>query len=140
MISLGTNALIYQLIAGEPGRPLPPQLPPYYCNVRYVARAHVLALGLPKLPADVDVQGKRFIVAGPGALLWADAVKTILFKRPELKDRLPDLDNASPLPGPLSTVNTARATDVLGMSEYVGFQDTLLETVDALIATEATWK
>ncbi len=139
-MSLGTNALIYQLIAGEPGRPLPPQLPPYYCNVRDVARAHVLALGLPKLPADAEIQEKRFIVAGPGAMLWVDAVKMILVERPALKDRLPGLDDVPPLPGPLSTVDTTRAADVLGMKEYVGLKETLFETVDALVAAEATWK
>ncbi|EIW58515.1 NAD-P-binding protein [Trametes versicolor FP-101664 SS1] len=164
VMSLGTNALIYQLIAGEPGRPLPPQLPPYYCNVRDVARAHVLALGLPrtpayaakallsdllqhrrgsclpKLPADAGVQGKRFIVAGPGAMLWVDAVKMILVERPALKDRLPRLDDAPPLPGPLSAVNTTRANEVLGMKEYAGLQETLLEAVDALTTAETTWE
>lgn len=139
-MSLGTNALIYQLIAGEPGRPLPPQLPPYYCNVRDVARAHVLALGLPKLPADAGVQGKRFIVAGPGAMLWVDAVKMILVERPALKDRLPRLDDAPPLPGPLLAVNTTRANEVLGMKEYAGLQETLLEAVDALTTAETTWE
>ncbi|KAI0364366.1 NAD-P-binding protein [Pilatotrama ljubarskyi] len=138
--SLGTNALIYQLIAGEPGRPLPPQLPPYYCNVRDVARAHVLALDLPKLPAGADVQEKRFIVAGPGAMLWTDAVKFLHTQRPELKDRLPSLEDSPPLPGPLSKVDTTRAADVLGMNEYIGWEDTLLETVDALIEAEKRWK
>ncbi|KAI0353741.1 NAD-P-binding protein [Trametes cingulata] len=139
VMSLGTNALLYQLIAGEPGRPLPPQLPPYYCNVVDVARAHVLALRLPKLPDDTDVQDKRFIVAGPGAMLWADAVKVLHERRPAIKDRLPTLDNSPALPGPLSRIDTTRAREVLGMKEYVGWEDTLLETVDALVEAEKTW-
>ncbi|KAI0333881.1 NAD-P-binding protein [Cubamyces sp. BRFM 1775] len=138
--SLGSNALIYQLIAGEPGRPLPFQLPPYYCNVRDVARAHVLALQLPKLSAEADVRDKRFIVAGPGALLWEDAVKVLQDKRTALKDRLPTLENAPPLPGPLSKVDTTRAREVLGMKDYVGWEDTLLETIDALLEVEKSWK
>ncbi|OJT13597.1 hypothetical protein TRAPUB_9862, partial [Trametes pubescens] len=140
VMSLGTNALLYQLIAGEPGRPLPPQLPPYYCNVRDAAHAHVLALRLPKLPAGADVQDKRFIVAGPGAILWTDAVKALLAKRPALKDRLPTLADAPPLPGPLSRVDTTRAREVLGLQEYVDWESTLLETVDALVEAEKTWK
>ena len=107
--------------------------------MRDVARAHVLALKLPKLAAGADVREKRFIVAGPGAILWADAVKTLLAERPALKDRLPTLENAPPLPGPLSTVDTTRAREVLGVKEYVGQDETLLETVDALVEIEKTW-
>ncbi|KAI0628043.1 NAD-P-binding protein [Trametes polyzona] len=139
IMSLGTNALIYQLIAGTPGRPLPPQLPPFYCNVVDAARAHILALGLPKLSASEDVRGKRFIIAGPGGMLWADAVKTLLIERPALKDRLPTLENSPPLPGTLSSIETSHATEKLGMKGYVGWVDTLLETVDALIEAEKTW-
>ncbi|KAI0773253.1 NAD-P-binding protein [Trametes elegans] len=138
--SLGTNALPYQLIAGEGGRPLPPQLPPFFCNVRDVARAHVLALQLPKVPAGASVQDKRFLVAGPGAILWPDAVRVLLEKRPALKDRLPTLENAPPLPGPLSGIDTTRAKEVLGVKEYVGWEDTLLETIDALLDLEKTWE
>ncbi|KAI9062562.1 NAD-P-binding protein [Trametes sanguinea] len=139
IMSLGSNALIYQLIAGEPGRPLPPQLPPFFCHVQDVARAHVLALKLPKLPESADVQEKRFIIAGPGAILWLDAVKLLLEKRPQLKDRLPTLENAPPLPGPLAKVDTSRAAEVLGMREYVGMEETLLETIDALLKVEKYW-
>ena len=135
----GTNALIYQLIAGEPCGALPLQLPPYYCNVRDVARAHILALKLPKLAAGADVRDKRFVVAGPGAILWADAVKTLLAQRSALKDRLPTLENAPPLPGTLSKVDTTRARGVLGVKEYVGQDETLLETVDTLVELEKTW-
>ena len=136
--SLSSNIQIYQLIAGQAGRPLPPQLPPYYCNVYDVARAHVLALKLPKLPVDSDVQEKRFIVAGPGVLLWEDAVGVLMEARPALKDRLPSVENAPPLPGPLCKVDTTRAQEVLGMNEYKGWRETLLETVDAIVDLENT--
>ncbi|KAH9829046.1 NAD-P-binding protein [Rhodofomes roseus] len=138
--SLGTNGLLYQLIAGEPGRPLPPQIPPFYCHVQDVARAHVLALRLPKLPSGSDVEEKRFLVAGPATMLYADAVKTLLEERPALKNRFPTRENAPPLPGPLSTVDTTRAKEVLGMREYRGAKDTLLETIDVLLEVEKTWQ
>lgn len=140
LMSLGTNALLYQLVAGEAGRALPMQLPPFYCNVQDVARAHVLALRLSKIPSGSDVEEKRFIIAGPGAILNVEAVKTLLADRPALKDRLPTLENAPPLPGPLSTIDTTRARDVLGLKEYKGANETLLETVDALLVVEKTWK
>ncbi|KAI0333886.1 NAD(P)-binding protein [Cubamyces sp. BRFM 1775] len=136
--SLSSNIQIYQLIAGQAGRPLPPQLPPYYCNVYDVARAHVLALQLPKLPSDSDVQDKRFIVAGPGVLLWEDAVRVLMEARPVLRDRLPSVEVVPPLPGPLCKVDTVRAREVLGIKEYRGWQETVLETVDAIVDLENT--
>ena len=97
--SLGSNILLYQLIAGNPGRPLPPQIPPYYCHVRDASRAHLLALKLPKLPSGADVRDKRFLVTAPEPALWTDIVKYIAEKYMELKGRLPTLENAPPLLG-----------------------------------------
>ncbi|KAH9851905.1 hypothetical protein C2E23DRAFT_904045 [Lenzites betulinus] len=139
MGTLGTNYLICQLILGEAGRPLPFQSPPLYCHIDDVARAHVRALDLPKLPAGSDVRDKRFLVAGPGALPWTDAVEIIAAERPQLKDRLPSLENAPALPGPISTIDTTRAAKVLGMTEYKDRKTTLLDTVDMLIAAEKSW-
>ncbi|TFK80680.1 NAD-P-binding protein [Polyporus arcularius HHB13444] len=138
--SLGTNLLLYQLIAGAPGRPLPVQLPPYCCHVRDAARAHILALDVPKVAAGADVELKRFVVAGPGEILNDWAVKTLLARRPALKDRLPTLEGAPELPGKLSTVDTTRAREVLGLKEYKGAEETLLETVDALLEIEKAWQ
>lgn len=138
--SLGTNGLLYQLIAGEPGCPLPPQIPLCYCNIREVALAHVLALKLPKLPSGSDVEEKRFLVAAPGIMLHADAEKMLLTERPALKDRFPTLASVPPLPGPPSTIDTTRAREVLGIKEYIGAKETLLETIDALLEVEKTWQ
>ena len=137
--SLGSNILLYQLIAGNPGRPLPPQIPPYYCHVRDASRAHLLALKLPKLPAGADVRDKRFLVTAPEPALWTDIVKFIAEKYPELKDRLPTLENAPPLPGPLSTTDTSRTHEILGITEYIGLSETVDETIHALLEVEKTW-
>ncbi|RDX51304.1 NAD-P-binding protein [Lentinus brumalis] len=138
--SLGSNILLYQLIAGKPGRPLPPQVPPAYCHVKDAARAHLLALKLPKLPAGADVRDKRFLVTAPEPALWTETVRYIAEKHPELKDRLPMLENAPPLPGPLSTTDTTRAREVLGITEYVGLAETVDETIQALLELEKSWK
>ncbi len=116
------------------------QLPPYYCHVRDAARAHILALDVPKVAVGADVEQKRFIVAGPGEILNEWAVETLLAKRPALKDRLPTLEGAPELPGKLSTVDTTRAREVLGLKEYKGAEETLLETVDALLEIEKAWQ
>ena len=135
--------LIYQLLLGPPGRPLPPQIPPFWVSIHDVARAHVLALRLPKLATGggggADVREKRFIVAGPGHLLWSDAVRLLAKERPALKERLPSLEDVPPLPGPVATLETKRAAEVLGMTEYRDMNETLLETVDALLRVEKAW-
>ncbi|PIL24618.1 hypothetical protein GSI_12502 [Ganoderma sinense ZZ0214-1] len=137
--ALSSNMLIYQLFLGPPGRPLPPQIPPYWVSIYDVARAHVLALHLPKLAAGADVRDKRFIVASPTHLLWSDAVKVLLKERPALKERLPSVEDVPPLPGPVATLETTRAAEVLGLKAYRDRDETLLETVDALLRVEAAW-
>ncbi|KAM5530947.1 hypothetical protein V8D89_015392 [Ganoderma adspersum] len=139
--ALSSNMLIYQLLLGPPGRPLPLQIPPFWVSIHDVARAHVLALRVPKLPAGAgaDVREKRFIVAGPGHLLWSEAVKVLLKERPALKERLPSLEDVPPLPGPVATLETTRAAEVLGLREYRDMNQTVLETVDALLQVERVW-
>ena len=139
--ALSSNMLVYQLLLGPPGRPLPPQIPPFWVSIHDVARAHVLALRVPKLAsgASADVREKRFIVAGPGHLLWSDAVRLLAKERPALKERLPSLEDVPPLPGPVATLDTKRAAEMLGMKEYRDMNETLLETVDALLRVEKAW-
>ena len=137
--SLGSNVVLYQLIAGPPGRPLPTQLSPGYCHVSDAARAHILALKLPKLPAGTDVRDKRFIVAAPEVTIYSDVVKYVAEKYPELKDRLPTLENAPALPGPISRTDATRAREVLGIKEYIGLKETLDETIPSLLEVEKSW-
>jgi len=134
--SLGTNRLIYQLITGEGGRPLPPQFAPYAIDVRDAARAHIAALELPK--GAVQKQ-KRFIISG-GVVLLPETVEYISKTRPELKDRLPSIENPAPLPGPLSTIDTSLAKEYLNMTDYIPMQDTVIATLDSLVRVEKTWK
>ncbi|RDX45373.1 NAD(P)-binding protein [Lentinus brumalis] len=139
--SLGSNAILYQLIAGKGGRPLPPQdSPAEYCHVADAARAHILALRLPKVPAGGDIRNKRFIVAAPEPAIYTEVVKYVAEKFPELRDRLPTLENAPPLPGPLSKSDTARAREVLGIKQYIGLEETLDETFKSLLEVEKSWK
>jgi len=133
---LGSNRLIYQLISGEGGRPLPPQLPPYAIDVRDAARAHITALELPK--GAVPKQ-KRFIISA-GPILWRDAVEYISKTQPELRDRLPSIENPPPLPGPLSTIDTSFAREHLHIANYISLQETVTATLDSLLRVEKTWK
>ncbi|EJF56274.1 NAD(P)-binding protein, partial [Dichomitus squalens LYAD-421 SS1] len=136
---LGTPGLLYQLIVGEAGRPLPYQISPFWVDVRDVALAHVRALELPPLPQGADRQEKRFLIASPVALTFDSAVKHLYDTRPELRKRLPSLEEVSQFPGPLSKNDTTRAKEVLGITEYVDWRKTLEETIDALVEAEKTW-
>lgn len=133
---LGSNRLIYQLISGEGGRPLPPQFVPYAIDVRDAARAHIAALELPKGAVQ---KPKRFIVSG-GTVLLPNTIEHISKTRPELKDRLPSIENPASLPGPLSTIDTSLAKKYLHMTDHISLQDTVIATLDSLLRVEKTWK
>ncbi|KAG5634054.1 hypothetical protein DXG03_006357, partial [Asterophora parasitica] len=131
--ALSSNRHIYTLLKGS----LPPVLPPGFVDVRDVARAHVLALNVPK--AEVNLEDKRFIVSG-GILVWKDAVEYLHKKRPELKARLPAVDGAfPPFPGTPSTIDVTRAKVVLGIQKYYSWQETLENTVNSLLDAEKIW-
>ena len=131
----GTNRYIYALIAGAPGRPVGGYDPairgaPLSVDVRDVARAHVLAL---KLPSSSTL--KRFILS-TSTFTWTDAVALIAEKRPELLERLPVVTGREPPLGPVAKLDTSKTERVLGMKNYVKWQDTVLDTIDDQLRIE----
>ncbi|KZT26830.1 NAD-P-binding protein [Neolentinus lepideus HHB14362 ss-1] len=134
--ALGTNGFIYNLISGEPGRPLPYQQNPDYVDVRDVARAHVAALSV---PPQKELYKKRFLVT-PGVIFWSDAVKYLVEARPELKNRLPAVPEDYKKPGPIARVDTTPAREHLGITEYIPWQKTLEDAIDWLLEAEKSWK
>ncbi|KAI9464922.1 NAD-P-binding protein [Lactarius psammicola] len=132
----GTNQYIYGLIAGAPGRPVSGHdpatgPPPLNVDVRDVARAHVLAL---KLPPSSE-SPKRFIMS-TSTFTWKDAIELLVEKRPELKERLPVITGKEPPVRPFAKLDTSKTESVLGMKNYVKWQDTVLDTVDDLLRVE----
>ncbi|KAI0730587.1 hypothetical protein C8Q76DRAFT_332939 [Earliella scabrosa] len=136
---LGSNILLYQLIAGKPGRPLPQQLAPFYCHTRDAARAHVLALTLPKVLAGTDIRVKRFLVAGPTRTLWANTARYLAEKHPELQSKLPSLECIPDRPPIMADSDSTRAREVLGLHEFVSWEETVEDTIKALLEVEQTW-
>jgi len=131
----GTNRYIYALIAGAPGRPVDeydPAIrgPPLNVDVRDVARAHVLALKVP--PSD---EAKRFVVSSSN-FTWVEAIAFIAQARPELKGRLPVITGKEPPVQPFVTLDTSTTEAVLGLKDYVKWQDTILDTIDDLLRIE----
>ncbi len=135
---LNANILTYSLISGEPERPLlSMQLPPFYCDVRDVARAHVKALTLDRFEPP---EKKRFLVSG-GHFTWKEAVEYLEKSRPDLKSRLPPVTGSSfqELPGKLSSIDVTRARDILHMEEYIGWESTIGDTISSLLVAEEIW-
>jgi len=131
----GTNRHIYGLISGPPDRPVSGydpavRAPPLNVDVRDVARAHVLALKVP--PSD---EVKRFILSS-STFTWKDAIEVIAEARPELKGRLPAITGKeAPLP-PVAILDTSVTENILGLKNYVKWQDTVLDTIDDLLRVE----
>ncbi len=131
----GTNRHIYGLISGPPDRPVSGydpavRAPPLNVDVRDVARAHVLALKVP--PSD---EVKRFILSS-STFTWKDAIEFIAEARPELKGRLPAITGKeAPLP-PVAILDTSVTENILGLKNYVKWQDTVLDTIDDLLRVE----
>ena len=133
--SSGTNRYIYALIDGAPDRPVSgydPAVrgPPLNVDVRDVARAHVLALKVP--PSE---QVKRFITSS-SVFTWVEAVEFLAQARPELKGRLPVITGDVPPVQPFARFDTSTTESVLGLKDYIKWQDTILDTVDDLLRVE----
>jgi nucleoside-diphosphate-sugar epimerase len=110
-----------------------------YADVRDVARAHVLAL---TAPPTSSVGRKRIIFSSPYGSDFQGSVALIAAKRPELKDRLVDVDKAPRYPFTQLPIDFGRVEEVLGMKkeDFIKWDDTVLDTVDALIDVEKDWK
>jgi nucleoside-diphosphate-sugar epimerase len=131
-----SNALVYELISGAPGRPVggfdpAVRLPPLNVDVRDVARAHVLAL---KLPPSRD-ELKRFIISS-STFTWKEAVELLAQARSELKERLPVITGKEPPVAPGATFDTTATETILGLKNYVKWQDTILDTIDDILRVE----
>ncbi|KAJ7578369.1 hypothetical protein C8J56DRAFT_967779 [Mycena floridula] len=129
---LGANTMIYALISGAAGRAAPPQLCPFFCDVRDVARAHVLAL------KAESTKPKRLLI-NAGAFTWKAAIQHLEKTRPELTDRLPSVRNVWSLPGTLCKTDLALTEEVLQLKEYIPWQKCLEDTIDSLLELEKKW-
>jgi nucleoside-diphosphate-sugar epimerase len=131
----GTNRYIYGLISGPSDRPVSgydtaSRAPPLNIDVRDVARAHALALKVP--PSD---EPKRFILSS-SRFTWKEAIEFIAQARPELKGRLPVITGEEPPVPPFAILDTSATENVLGLKNYVKWQDTVLDTIDDLLRVE----
>ncbi|KZP19370.1 NAD(P)-binding protein [Athelia psychrophila] len=127
-----SSAAIYALFSGRV-HAIPDDRLPLFCDVRDVARAHVLAL-------ETDAaDGERVPLCG-GAFTWKEATEELYATRPELKDRLVPLNSGNPAPGPVVRISTRVAREKLGLTEFIGWKKSLSDTVDSILELEKKWK
>lgn len=114
--------------------------PPFsgYIDVRDVARAHVAALNS---PPESAIGRKRLPMASPHDLNYKKAHEYIAEKRPELKSRLVNINEVPIFPLDRMIVDLERVEQVTGVKvdSYIPWQDTILDTIDALIKIEKEW-
>ncbi len=131
----GTNRYVHGLISGPSDRAVSgydPAVrgPPLNIDVRDVARAHALALKVP--PSD---EPKRFILSS-STFKWKEAIELVAQARPELKGRLPVITGKEPPVQPFARLDTSATENILGLKNYVKWQDTVLDTIDDLLRVE----
>ena len=135
---LGSNGFLYTLFDGILGREPPKQIfPPYFCDVRDVAVAHVRAL---ELAPTLDKRKKRFFISG-GSFTVREAVEHLNRAWNILEFRLPYPGDA-PTPGTevaLPTIDTSLASTELQLKEYITWKKCVNGAVDSLIEAEKDW-
>ncbi|KAG6811439.1 hypothetical protein H0H92_007354 [Tricholoma furcatifolium] len=131
--ALSTDLYIYRFLSPDGGfMPSAGQ-----ADVRDIAHAHVLALTSPPTSA---VGRKRILIASPHGFHPKAVLEMLAESRPELQSRL--TKNTSPeYPFDRTPIDFGRVEEVLGMSkdDFKGVEETMIETVDSLIALEKQW-
>ncbi len=134
---LGANVMVHLLLNGEPGRALPEWLAeplvPHFCDVRDVAKAHVRALQVDTRSRNVS--DKRYLLCG-GHFSWKQAVRYLEQTMSQLKQRLPDVTNTPDLREEVASIDVSLARDSLQLGGFVGWEQTLVDTVKSLLVLE----
>ncbi|KAJ3905185.1 hypothetical protein F5879DRAFT_1076943 [Lentinula edodes] len=128
---ISTLINIYKLL--NPKGAYPDQ--PLYLDVRDAAKAHIGAL-------SSKVAGrKRIIISSPHDTVFADVIKAVNEKRPELKDRL---TKTTPPEFPFKKLNydSKKVEEVCGLKpeDFVSVNDTFIDSIDSLLGLEKQWK
>ncbi|KAJ7440346.1 hypothetical protein B0H11DRAFT_2099933 [Mycena galericulata] len=132
--ALSTDLVLYNLLFADGTFPSQTR----YIDVRDVAQAHIRALNS---PPTAEVGRKRIILSSPYGWPIQRTVDYIAAERPALKSRLitgtPEL-----MPFDVIPVDFARVEHVLGMkkSDFHTKEQTILDTVDALVKVEDEWR
>jgi nucleoside-diphosphate-sugar epimerase len=141
---LSTAGNIYSLLDGEKANNFLAVQPAPYVDIRDVAKVHIDALQLDR-PIPEPLHAPRLLVVSPHLPKFGEAIEVIRKERPNLEDRLARLTDVqegahSAEEGSKNAIRTGlkRVEEVLGIKEdeYKTFTETIIDTVDSLIALE----
>ena len=132
----GTFAWVSELLNGPPGRALIPNAPPFspnYVHIADVARAHVAALRVGPLNPP---QRKRILLVA-GYVLWSEVIVHLAREIPEISGRLPSPTcGTGRRPVEYARFEVRNAREILGIVEYRGWKDAIVDAVKAMLSME----
>ncbi|KAF8647170.1 hypothetical protein AX16_007000 [Volvariella volvacea WC 439] len=110
---------------------------PAYADIRDAAKAHVALL---EAPPTSEVGRKRILFCSPHGFSYDTVLDLIREKRTGLKNRLITKPVAT-FPHDRVPISFSRIEQVIGMriEDFHTLEETILDTVDSLIALEAKW-
>ncbi|KAI0271271.1 NAD-P-binding protein [Gloeopeniophorella convolvens] len=128
-----TNMIPYELISRpESAMGVVQQMSmPAFCHVSDVGRAHILALKAPR-----SEKPKRIVICG-GYFTWAQAVEHLYNVRPQLRSRLPVVKESEMRVTVYAKFDTSSAAQIIGLTKYIDWKETLENTFDSLLEREA---
>ncbi|KAF8228801.1 NAD(P)-binding protein [Tricholoma matsutake] len=126
--NLGTNEVVYGIMKG-------PQIQaiPFVVHVHDAAKAHVLALDLPRNPGALE---RRYIVNG-GNITWREAIDHLKITHPELNT--PPSSEYPDIPGPPSVIDASDTITDLKFGKFIDVKQTIDDAVVALQEVEGSW-
>ncbi|KAF9527196.1 hypothetical protein CPB83DRAFT_856531 [Crepidotus variabilis] len=132
--AMGTNSWVYEMM--NKGRV--PNAPNWIVDVRDIARAHAAAAltPFPSQPGSAINPAERRFIINAQSYTWKEAVEHLLKTRPVLNGRFIPLDQIENLPGPVTSLDTTRAKNVLGIDGYIHPETTFEQAVDDLLLVE----
>ncbi|TFK69213.1 NAD(P)-binding protein, partial [Pluteus cervinus] len=129
--ALGSNSGIYELATGR----MPAPTTPWSVDVRDVAKAHLKAALLPRVPAGHDVEEKRFLLSAH-VYSWKDAISNLNKRRPDVNTG--KLEDVVELQG-LATLDASKAKRVLGFEEWIAPEKMVEDAIDSIMESKKTW-
>jgi len=135
--SLSTDGYLYQLLA-QPVATYPAVSARHAVDIRDVATAAVLSLSATKKhPGE---QRRIILHDGSFNFTWTEVVRHLAHARPELKSRL--VDGGEPAAGretakPVATLDTSKAREVLGLSTFIDWKQSVTDAVDSILQRES---
>lgn len=126
--SINTSVALLFDYFSNPSSPIRPPAPTQaYVDVRDVAKAHIAALLKP------EASGKRFVTAA-NVYTWQQVVDILNERYPERKSKSDRGGEGTGVYEVSCPSDNSRSKKVLGITEYIGLKESVIDTVESLKA------